>query len=112
MQGSRRDIKPIDATAGAVPFSAWADGVRISLWVQPRASRTRVVGLHEGALKIQVAAPPVEGEANEALVAFLAKTLGVKKSQVRICSGEKGRRKVAEVSGVTPGTAANLLLPA
>lgn len=75
-------------------------GVVLELLIQPRASRTRVVGEHDGRLKIQLAAPPVDGEANAALIAFLADELGVKKAAVVIERGDTGRRKTVRVSGV------------
>jgi uncharacterized protein (TIGR00251 family) len=78
--------------------------VVLEILVQPRASRTRVVGEHDGRLKIQLAAPPVDGEANQALVAFLAGALGVRKAEVVIERGDTGRRKTVRVSG--PGAAA------
>jgi hypothetical protein len=84
---------------------AWlrAEGgaVALELLVQPRASRTRVVGEHDGRLKVQLAAPPVDGEANAALVEFLADVLGVRKGDVVIARGETGRRKTVRVTGVT-----------
>jgi hypothetical protein len=84
---------------------AWlrAEGgaVVLELLVQPRASRTRVVGEHDGRLKVQLAAPPVDGEANAALVEFLADVLGVRKGEVAIARGETGRRKTVRVIGVT-----------
>jgi uncharacterized protein (TIGR00251 family) len=69
--------------------------------VQPRASRSEVAGTHGEAIKIRLAAPPVEGLANAELVAFLAKQLGVSKSAVRIVKGERGRDKVVEVEGIS-----------
>ncbi len=75
-------------------------GVVLEVLVQPRASRTRVVGEHDGRLKVQLAAPPVDGEANEALVAFLAAALGVRKADVVVARGETGRRKTLRVAGV------------
>ena len=74
--------------------------VLLEVLVQPRASRTRAVGEHGGRLKIQLAAPPVDGEANRALVAFLAEALGVRKGDVSIERGETGRRKTVRVAGV------------
>ena len=68
--------------------------------VQPRARRSEVVGPHGGALRIRIAAPPVEGAANEALVAFLAGRLGVPRSAVTLRRGTTGRRKVVEIEGV------------
>jgi len=78
--------------------------VVLEILVQPRASRTRVVGEHDGRLKIQLAAPPVDGEANQALVEFLAEALGVRKGDVAIDRGLTGRRKTVRVTG--PGAAA------
>ncbi len=79
-----------------------AEGVvRFPVYVQPRASRSEVAGEHGDAVKIRLAAPPVEGAANKELVTFLAKKLGVPKSAIRIVSGERGRRKILEVSGIT-----------
>jgi uncharacterized protein (TIGR00251 family) len=75
--------------------------VTLELLIQPRASRTRVVGEHDGRLKLQLAAPPVDGEANAALVEFLARALGVRKGEVAVLRGETGRRKTVRVAGVT-----------
>jgi uncharacterized protein (TIGR00251 family) len=77
-----------------------AGGAVLEVLVQPRASRTRVVGEHDGRLKVQLAAPPVDGEANAALVAFLAERLGVRKADVVIARGDTGRRKTVRVAGV------------
>ena len=76
-------------------------GATLELLIQPRASRTRVVGEHDGRLKVQLAAPPVDGEANAALVEFLAGALGVRKADVVVARGETGRRKTVRVSGVS-----------
>ncbi len=84
---------------------AWArdeaGGVVLEVLVQPRASRTKVVGEHDGRLKLQLAAPPVDGEANAALIEFLARALGVRKADVAIVRGDTGRRKTVRVAGVT-----------
>ncbi len=80
-------------------ITAVAGGVELQLQVQPRASRTEVAGPHGGALKIRLAAPPVDGEANDELIRFLAKVLGVPRSAVEIVSGETGRRKRVRVAG-------------
>lgn len=76
-------------------------GVELTVLAQPRASRSKVVGIHDGQLKIAVAAPPVEGEANAALIEFLAKWLRVPKRQVELLQGDTGRRKRFRVLGVT-----------
>ncbi len=78
--------------AGALVFS-----VRVA----PRASRSAVLGVHEGALKVALTAPPVDGAANAALIAFLAKSLGVPKRDVIIEQGETSRSKRLRVAGVT-----------
>ena len=76
-------------------------GVRFEVRVQPRASRSEVMGEREGALRVRLTAPPVEGAANEALIELLAKALHVAKRDVRIVSGAGSRTKVVEVDGVT-----------
>lgn len=78
-----------------------SDVTRIGVYVQPRASKSAVVGMHDGNIKIRLAAPPVDGAANAALVEFIADCLHVAKSRVRIVSGSTGRRKVVEIDGVT-----------
>jgi hypothetical protein len=69
--------------------------------VQPRASRSEVVGLHGAALKVRVHAPPVGGAANEALVELLAERLGVPRRAVRVVAGETSRAKTVEIDGTT-----------
>jgi uncharacterized protein len=94
-----------------VEFRPTPTGVRFAVTVQPRASRTEVVGEQGDALKLRIAAPPVDGAANEELVRFLAKQLGVASSAVRVVSGQTGRRKVIEVDAVKPEHARAVLLP-
>ena len=87
-------------------------GVRLRLRIQPRAARAEVAGAHGDQLRIRLAAPPVDGAANEALVRFLADTLDVPRAAVRLVSGATSRSKVVEVAGVTPARARErLLLP-
>ena len=74
-------------------LSARGDGVLLQLSVMPNAKRTEVDGLHDGALRVRLAAPPIDGRANEALVAWLAKSLGVPKRHVEVLRGESSRRK-------------------
>jgi len=88
-------------------MQAWSvdpDGVTLAVKVTPRASRTEVVGMQpqpdgRGALAIRVASPPVDGAANEVLVAFLAKALGAPKSAVTLRSGATGRVKIFRIEG-------------
>jgi len=84
------------------PFLEAGDGgVFIWLRIQPGSSREEICGLHGEALKVKVHARPVEGAANKALTAFLAKALGIKKTSMRIASGGKSRVKRVFVEGVT-----------
>jgi len=76
--------------------------VRFDVRVQARASRSEVSGAYGDAVKIRLAAPPVEGAANKALIAFLAKSLGVSKSAVTITAGERSRSKTVQVVGMRP----------
>ena len=83
-------------------FRQTADGrITLTLHIQPGAKKTEFAGLHGDALKIRLAAPPVDGKANEALVKFIADELKLPKSAVNIKSGQTSRRKVVEVSGAT-----------
>jgi uncharacterized protein (TIGR00251 family) len=75
--------------------------VRITVYVQPRASKTEVAGMHGDALKIRLTAPPVDYAANTALIEFVAGKLGIPKSSIRIAAGATGRRKVVEIAGLT-----------
>jgi uncharacterized protein (TIGR00251 family) len=74
--------------------------VRFSVRVQPRAANPGVDGIHGGALKVRLSAPPVDNAANEALVLLLADELGVPRRAVRVVAGATGRTKVIEVDGV------------
>ena len=82
---------------GQLKITEAGGGVTFAVRVVPRASKNAIAGIHGDALKIRVTAPPVEGRANEALVAFLAKRLGVRKSQVEIVAGAASRRKLFRV---------------
>jgi uncharacterized protein len=74
---------------------------RLEVYIQPRASKSEVAGMHGGVTKIRIAAPAVQNAANLALVAFVADALGIAKRAVRIVSGEASRRKVLEIEDVT-----------
>ncbi|MDK9692117.1 DUF167 domain-containing protein [Azospira sp.] len=82
----------------------------LTLHIQPGAKKTEVCGLHGDALKIRLAAPPVDGKANGALLAFVADRLGLPKSAVSLKSGQTSRRKVVEVAE-PPADAVQRLLP-
>lgn len=77
-----------------------ADGCVLSIHVQPGARGAGVVGEHGDALKIRIDSPPIEGRANQALIAFLAAHLGLAKGAVTLLSGESSRRKRVLVTGM------------
>jgi uncharacterized protein len=85
--------------------------VRVSVHVQPRAARSEIVGVHGAALKVRLQAPPVDGEANEALVRLLAERLGVARRAVRIVGGATSRSKTVEVDGTTEDAVRALAAP-
>jgi hypothetical protein len=75
------------------------NGVTLEILVQPRASRARLGPVREGRLVVAVTAPPVEGEANRAVVDLLARALGIAKSRIEVVRGFGSRRKTLHVSG-------------
>lgn len=86
------------------------DTLTITLHVQPKARKTEIIGAHGDALKVKVAAPPVDGAANDELIKFFAKFLGVPKSRIELKQGGQSRHKVLEVEGVTAGELTSLLI--
>lgn len=68
-------------------------GIILSVYIQPRASKNSVAGIHDDALKIKITAPPIDGAANKMCLNFLSKWLGLPKSTMEIISGQKSRRK-------------------
>jgi uncharacterized protein (TIGR00251 family) len=102
-----------DRPPDVLPFAADAQGVRLVVRLTPRGGRAAVVGIvadadGRPALQIRVAAPPVDGAANQALVAFLADALGMRKSDIAIRSGATSRVKVLHLSGDSATLAARL----
>jgi uncharacterized protein (TIGR00251 family) len=85
------------------PETIWyrrRDGkLTLTLHIQPGAKRTEIAGLHGDALKIRIAAPPVEGAANAALLDFLKKAFAVPAASITLKHGASGRHKVVEISG-------------
>lgn len=76
-----------------------ANGLRLNIYVQPGAARDAFAGIHDGALKLRIAAQPQEGAANIAIVAFLAKNFELSKSSIKIISGQSSRRKTIFLQG-------------
>jgi len=81
----------------------------LDVYVQPRASKNRVAGMHGSAVKICVTAPPVENKANEAVIDLIADLLGVPKSSVSIKSGKQGRSKKLLISNLSLREAQEIL---
>lgn len=76
-------------------------GLTVRLHVLPRAKRGELAGLHNGALKVKVMAPPVEDAANRAVIEFFSELLGISKSNLKILAGNKSREKVLQIKGVS-----------
>jgi len=76
-------------------------GVALSVYVQPRASKNRVAGEHDNALKLCITAPPVEGKANKAVISLLARLFSIPKTAVSIKSGQRGRSKRVILKQIT-----------
>jgi len=74
--------------------------VTIKVRIQPKSSRDEIVGIEGGRLKIKITAPPVDGKANQKLIEFIAKTLGVSKSSIEIVKGSSSKLKTLAVHGV------------
>ena len=77
--------------------------------MQPRASTERLDGLRDGCVRLRLTAPPVEGAANAACMAFLAKTLGISRTRLRLQAGVKSRDKLVHIAGLTPAQVAAAL---
>ena len=77
--------------------------VVFNVQVVPRASRSEIIGEHNGALRVRIAAPPVDGAANEELIRILARTFKVSQGAIRIMSGHAGRIKRVGITGGEPG---------
>ncbi len=91
--GLGRDVGESDRSAFPPCLTASRGGYTLSVLVQPRASKNEIVGVHGGALKIRLTAPPVEGAANKACLDFLARLLGVRRSEMSIVGGHASREK-------------------
>jgi hypothetical protein len=97
-----------------IPYTIDGDVLRLAVRLTPRARKDEVGGVIDAgdgrrALSIRLAAPPVDGAANQALIAFLARILGIPKSAVSIASGEKSRLKIVSLAGATPEALGRLI---
>jgi len=83
------------------PVKPTKEGISLSLYVQPGASKSAWAGLHDASLKLRIAARPIDGEANKEVCAYLAKFFGVPKTSVQIVHGATGRNKIVTIMGDT-----------
>ncbi|WP_437926680.1 DUF167 domain-containing protein [Sorangium sp. So ce291] len=97
---SKPEESGADHDWGRLAITQRDEGVRISVQVRPRSSRSAVIGVREGALDVALTAPPVDGAANAELVKLLARALDVRQSDVQIALGASGRSKVVSVRGL------------
>lgn len=95
----------------ALHFTQTGDGVTFAVRVVPRAGRDLIDGVLNGALRVRLAAPPVEGAANKALVALLASALNVPPRAVSIVRGTRGRLKLVSVHGLAAAEVRRRLAP-
>jgi uncharacterized protein (TIGR00251 family) len=89
------------AASASAPIREDAAGVTVDVLVQPRASRDRIGPVHGDRIKVAVTAPPVDGEANAAVVALFARALGIGRGAVEVVAGAGSRRKTVRIGGVT-----------
>jgi uncharacterized protein len=82
-----------------------AEGVRISVQVRPKSSRSVILGVRDGALDVALTSPPMNGAANAELIKLLARTLGVRRGDVEIATGMSGRSKVIAIHGLSEAVA-------
>ena len=103
MTASRTDLAGI--------FHETAQGVTFSVTVLPRSSKCGLTGLHDGGLKVKLTKPPVDGEANAECCRFMARLLGITKSQVVLLRGGASRHKLLQAAGLTAAQAYERLVP-
>jgi len=92
-----------------VKITEHAGTVTFDVLVQPRASRAKLGPIHDGRLKISVTSPPVDGEANAAVIELLARQLGVGRGAIEVIAGAASRRKTVRISGVAAAAVEALL---
>ncbi len=105
MTSSDGSDKPAPTSVGpwaSLALTERAGGVRFSVHVRPRSSRSAILGVREGALEVALTAPPADGAANSELCKLLARALEVRRGDVSIVVGASSRGKVVAVNGMTP----------
>lgn len=78
-----------------------SNGIQVTLYVQPNASKSEVIGPFNNALKIKIHAPPVDGKANEEIIYFFSKLLKIPKKNIDLLKGDFGRNKVLQILGIS-----------
>lgn len=86
-----------------------AEGIRLTVYVQPKSSRNKLAGIHGDSIKLCITAPPVDGKANEAVIHFFAKLFHLPKSSISIVNGLQSRTKSLVLSGLSLETASAVL---
>ena len=86
-----------------------ADGVSFEVRVQPRSSKMEICGIHDGALRVRLTSPPVDGAANRQCIELLSRKMKIPKRAVRIASGANARRKRLKVLGMSMKEVKNIL---
>ena len=81
-------------------INPYKSGIRFSAIIQPRSTQNEVLGIHNNSLKIRLTSPPVDGAANKTCVKFLAKSLGVSTSKIRIVAGLNNKNKTIEIDDI------------
>jgi uncharacterized protein (TIGR00251 family) len=82
--------------------------ITIEILVQPRASRAKIGPMHDGRIKVAVTAPPVDGEANAAVIELLARRLGIARGDIAVIAGASSRRKTLRIANVSAAQVAEL----
>jgi hypothetical protein len=90
----------VKAKVKSRPSKQTFGSVTIAVRIQPRASKNGIMRMEDGSLKIRLTAPPVDGAANEALIAYLSEALAISKSSIEIVSGHTAREKRIRICGV------------
>lgn len=88
----------------------YENGVKIKIKVQPRSSDCKIIGIHNGALKVKLRSPPLDGRANEELIELLARQIGISKSRISLIAGDKSKNKIVFVEGLTKEQANTVLI--
>lgn len=78
-----------------------SDGLQVKLFIQPNASKSEIIGVHDGRLKVKICSPPVDNAANKECIKFLSRFFRLSKSGVKMIKGEKSRQKLFQLSGIS-----------